>query len=79
MSCDAPLRHSRFASGGRGTTHLLSLLGMLSIWVALTALPTTAQVSQDTVFPGEEWEVLGRNRQTLEEYGWSAAGLRGAW
>ncbi|MCZ6918343.1 MAG: serine hydrolase [Gemmatimonadetes bacterium] len=47
--------------------------------VVLSACQASAQVSQDPVFPGTEWESLWRNGQALEAYGWSAQGLRGAW
>jgi len=75
----AVTRHSRFLSrGGGGTATQQALLGGLFFCAMLTALPTTAQVTQDAVFPGAEWESLRRNLQALEEYGWSPAELRRA-
>ncbi len=38
-----------------------------------------AQVPQEAVFPGTEWEYVWRNTDALESYGWSAQGLRQAW
>ena len=38
-----------------------------------------AQVGSDTVYPGEEWEYVGRGRQALQAYGWSLPDLRRAW
>jgi len=41
---------------------------------ALLALPVSAQVRTDPVFPGETWEVVGR--ANLAGYGWDATKLR---
>ena len=47
-------------------------------WGLLLALipptPGTCQASSEVVFPGEEWEYVGRSQ--LESYGWSPEGLR---
>jgi len=51
----------------------------LILAAGLAVSPAAAQVTQDTVYPGEQWESLWRSRQALEDYGWSATGLRRAW
>ena len=66
------------SSLGTATTRLY-LLGTLFCCATFIGLPTAAQSLQDAVFPGAEWQSLRRNPQALEEYGWSAAGLRSAW
>ncbi len=38
-----------------------------------------AQVGPEPVYPGDEWEYVWRDRQALENYGWSADGLSSAW
>jgi CubicO group peptidase (beta-lactamase class C family) len=45
--------------------------------LALNVAPAATQVSQEPVYPGAEWEYV--NRRNLEDYGWSATGLRRAW
>ncbi|MEJ2204337.1 MAG: serine hydrolase [Gemmatimonadota bacterium] len=49
------------------------MLAGLSVLLIL-ALPAAAQVRSEGVFPGQEWENVGRS--DLEAYGWSTEGLR---
>ncbi|MFQ6047518.1 MAG: serine hydrolase domain-containing protein [Gemmatimonadales bacterium] len=52
---------------------------ILALCVAVAAGPAIARAAQDTVYPGGEWEYVWPDPGALEAYGWSAAGLRGAW
>jgi CubicO group peptidase (beta-lactamase class C family) len=54
----------------------VALLTALTLSATLAG-PAATQVSQEPVYPGAEWEYV--NRRSLEDYGWSAAGLRRAW
>ncbi len=54
--------------------HRHSLRALLAALVL--ALPASAQLRTDPVFPGEAWEVVGRG--DLPAYGWDAAKLRAA-
>jgi CubicO group peptidase (beta-lactamase class C family) len=53
-----------------------SLLSLLAILVPLLLAPVGAQVSTQSVFPGESWEYVPR--EELQAYGWSPEALREA-
>jgi len=72
-------RHPHTISGAcHGVIHV-SLTAVLVLSAALAGSRAVAQVTQERVYPGEEWEYVWRNPQALDAYGWSAAGLRSAW
>ena len=54
-------------------------LAIVSVTVFFVAVPAVAQTRSESVFPGEEWEYIGRNPQALETHGWSPQDLRRAW
>jgi len=78
--CRAPYKRARY--GHSGTWHTRPAIALSAALAASTALASggaSAQMSQDPVYPGAEWEYVWPNGRALDSYGWSVPGLNEAW
>jgi CubicO group peptidase (beta-lactamase class C family) len=76
MMCDS-IRQKKSVPLGRSRDMARVAVVTALVLNGALASTATAQISTEPVYPGSEWEYV--NRRSLEDYGWSAVGLRRAW
>ncbi len=72
------LINRRSLSRTRAGSSRISVTAVLILCSALVVSRAAAQVVQDPLYPGTEWEYVWPNAEALRAYDWSAAGLRQA-